>query len=58
MVGTAMTLSEIAMKSGFATIHSFSRAFRSIEGLSPREYRKCAEEVRTRVEGRKTPYSR
>ncbi len=58
MVGTAMTLSEIALKSGFATIHSFSRAFRATEGISPREYRRCAGEVRTRVEGRKTPYSR
>jgi AraC-like DNA-binding protein len=58
MVGTGMTLSEIALKSGFATVHSFSRAFRAVEGLAPREYRRCAEEVRTRVEGRKTPYSR
>ena len=57
MVGTAMTLSEIAQKSGFATIHSFSRAFRAQEGISPREYRKCASEVHTRVEGRRTPYS-
>ncbi len=58
MVGTAMTLSEIAMKSGFATIHSFSRAFRATVGSSPREFRRCAGEVHTRVEGRKTPYSR
>ena len=57
MVTTAMTLSEIAGKVGFETIHSFSRAFRDTEGISPTEYRKCAD-VHTRVEGRKTPYSR
>jgi AraC-like DNA-binding protein len=58
MVGTGMTISEIAMKTGFATVHSFSRAFRALDGISPREYRRCAREVHTRVEGRKTPYSR
>ncbi|MBA4386410.1 MAG: hypothetical protein C0404_00410 [Verrucomicrobia bacterium] len=57
MVNTAMTISEIASHVGFETIHSFSRAFREVEGIAPSEYRRCAE-VRTRVEGRKTPYSR
>lgn len=58
MVSTAMTLSEIAARVGFETIHSFSRAFRDVEGISPSEYRRCAQAVHTRVEGRKTPYSR
>lgn len=57
MVGTALTVSEIAAQVGFATVHSFSRAFRAEEGLSPMDYRRCAP-VRTRVEGRRTPYAR
>lgn len=57
MAGTSMTLSEIAAKSGFATVHSFSRAFRSQEGMSPRAYRHYARDVRTRVEGRNPSYS-
>jgi len=55
MVSTAMTLSEIAASLGFETVHSLSRAFSEAEGISPSEYRHCAS-VRTRVEGRKTPY--
>jgi len=56
MVNTPMTLSEIAVQVGFATVHGLSRAFRAEEGIPPAEYRRCAT-VRTRVEGRKTPYS-
>jgi AraC-like DNA-binding protein len=57
MVGTAQTLSEIAVQVGFETVHSLSRAFRAEEGLSPTEYRRCAP-IHTRVEGRRTPYAR
>lgn len=57
MVGTALTLSEIAGQVGFETVHSFSRAFRAEEGVPPTEYRQCTA-VRTRVEGRNTPYAR
>jgi AraC-like DNA-binding protein len=57
MVGTALTLSEIAAQVGFETVHSLSRAFRAEEGLSPTQYRHCAA-VRTRVEGRNAPYAR
>lgn len=57
MVSSAKTLSEIAAEVGFETIHSFSRAFRDVEGIAPSEYRRC-DEVRTRVEGRREPYSR
>ncbi|GEM_PF-784080 len=56
MVGTALTLSEIATQVGFETVHSLSRAFRAEEGLSPTQYRRCAP-VRTRVEGRSVPYA-
>jgi AraC-like DNA-binding protein len=57
MVGTPLTLSEIAREVGFETVHSFSRAFRAEEGLSPTQYRRCAP-ARTRVEGRSDPYAR
>ena len=57
MVGTALTLSEIAEQVGFETVHSFSRAFREEEGVPPTEYRRCTS-VHTRVEGRNTPYPR
>lgn len=57
MVGTSLSISEIAAKVGFETVHSLSRAFRAEEGLSPTEYRRCAP-ICTRVEGRKTPYVR
>jgi len=55
MVASSLTLSEIAGIVGFGTVHSLSRAFRAEEGLSPTEYRRCFP-VRTRVEGRATPY--
>ena len=55
MTSTSMTLSEISSLLGFETVHSLSRAFRDEEGISPSEYRHYAT-VRTRVEGRITPY--
>lgn len=57
MVGTGLSLSEIAQQVGFGTVHSLSRAFRSCEGVSPSEYRRGAD-IRTRVEGRRTSYVR
>ncbi|HNX27095.1 MAG TPA: AraC family transcriptional regulator [Phycisphaerae bacterium] len=36
---TNMTFSQIADKTGFATIHAFSRAFRAVEGITPSQYR-------------------
>ncbi len=41
MTASAMTLSEIATECGFANVHSFSRAFKATEGVSPSEYRSC-----------------
>ena len=57
MINTSLSLSEIAGKTGFATVHSFSRAFHALEGMAPRDYRKYAGTIHTRVEGRRTPYS-
>jgi AraC-like DNA-binding protein len=34
-----LSVSEIADRLGFSTVHNFSRAFRSMAGISPRQYR-------------------
>jgi len=39
---TSLTLSDIAEKTGFQSIHAFSRAFRKQEGVAPSYYRKKA----------------
>jgi AraC-like DNA-binding protein len=56
MVGTPLTLTEIAERTGFETVHSFSRAFHAVEGMSPSQYRKCGTGA-TAVEGRRQPYA-
>ena len=56
MTGENLDLSEIAQRTGFASVHSFSRAFRAVEGVPPGQYRRFGR-IRTRVEGRATPYS-
>jgi AraC-like DNA-binding protein len=56
MTGTSLTLSEIAVQVGFETVHSFSRAFKAVEGCTPSAYR-CAGLPTTRVAGRHTPYA-
>lgn len=57
MMGSSMTLSEIAVAVGFESVHSFSKAFRAEEGISPSEYRQAGQAY-TRVSGRHTPYPR
>ena len=57
MAGGNLTLSQIATRCGFATVHSFSRAFRALEGISPTEYRRCGKPS-IYVEGRFSPYPR
>lgn len=39
LVYTDLTISAISDRLGFSTVHNFSRAFRSIAGTSPRQYR-------------------
>ncbi len=39
MIGSTLNFTEIADQVGFATVHSFSRAFKAVEGVSPRQYR-------------------
>ncbi|MBD3391451.1 MAG: helix-turn-helix domain-containing protein [Chitinivibrionales bacterium] len=36
---TQLTVSEIAGKLGFSSVHSLSRAFKALTGISPRQYR-------------------
>jgi AraC-like DNA-binding protein len=54
MMGSAMTLSQIASSVGFESIHSFSKAFHETEGITPSEYRRAGKPY-TRVSGRSTP---
>jgi AraC-like DNA-binding protein len=37
---TRLSVSEIAYKLGFSTVHNFSRAFKALMGVSPKTYRK------------------
>ncbi|MBN1674887.1 MAG: helix-turn-helix transcriptional regulator [Kiritimatiellae bacterium] len=57
MVESSLTLSEISLACGFATVHSFSRAFRAAEGIPPSAYRRYGEPA-VKVGLRKIPYSR
>lgn len=57
MMSSSMNLSEIAQETGFATVHSFSRAFRAVEGVTPSRYRSSGRPS-TRVEGRLDAYPR
>jgi len=38
-------ISEIAVQVGYDNIYHFSRAFKNFAGLSPKEYRKCIEQI-------------
>ena len=40
LIGSPMTLSQVAPQCGFATVHSFSRAFHATEGMPPSLYRR------------------
>ena len=57
MIGSVLNFSQIAQRTGFATVHSFSRAFKASEGVSPSEYRKYGIAT-THVDGRQVPYNR
>jgi AraC-like DNA-binding protein len=51
MITSTLNISEISDRVGYASVHSFSRAFKHVEGVSPREYRTFGR-MATRVEGR------
>jgi len=52
MIGNNLTISQIADRVGYATVHCFSRVFKAVEGLSPSQYRSYGSAT-LRVEGRK-----
>jgi len=52
MMSSSLNLTEISEKVGYATVHSFSKAFKLFEGISPSRYRSFGPSA-TRVEGRK-----
>ncbi len=43
MLTSRLNMTEIAFKVGYATVHSFSRAFRAEEGIAPSQYRVIGE---------------
>lgn len=51
MMGSSLTLSQIATDVGFESVHSFSKAFHAEEGITPSEYRQAGQPY-TRVSGR------
>jgi len=55
MMASPLTLSDIARRVGFASVHGLSRAFTAIEGQSPSAWRRC-DRTRIRVAGRSVPY--
>jgi len=57
MIASSQSVTEIARACGFATVHSFSRAFRTVERVTPTQFRTCGEPY-VRVSSRATPYSR
>ena len=56
LVASPLSIGEVARRTGFADVHAFSKAFRSVEGLPPSEYRRCGAQAAIRVEGRHVPY--
>lgn len=56
MMSHQLTLTQIAAQCGFATVHSFSRAFHDSEGIPPTEYRRVTH-TGVRVEGLQVPYA-
>ena len=40
LLNDSLSVTEIAMQSGFSSIATFNRLFRSLKGCSPSEYRK------------------
>lgn len=56
LVGSSLRVEEVARRVGFANVHSFSRAFSAVEGMSPSAWRQCGDPT-IRIEGRGTPYA-
>lgn len=48
LAGSKNSISEISFQLGYSDSHNFSRTFRRITGMSPKEYRICADANNTR----------
>jgi AraC-like DNA-binding protein len=57
LVASPLSISEVASRTGFADVHTFSKAFRACEGVPPSAYRRCGPQAAIRVEGRRSPYA-
>jgi AraC-like DNA-binding protein len=57
LIASPLSIGEVARRTGFADVHAFSKAFRSVEGVPPSDYRRCGPEAAVRVEGRRAPYA-
>ena len=57
LVGSPLSIGEVARRTGFADVHAFSKAFRSVAGLPPSAYRRCGAQAAIRVDGRRAPYA-
>lgn len=57
LIASPLSIGDVARRTGFADVHAFSKAFRSIEGVAPSTFRTCAPDAAIRVEGRRVPYA-
>jgi AraC-like DNA-binding protein len=57
LVASPLSITEVARRIGFADVHAFSKAFRSVEGVPPSDYRRCGPSAAVRVDGRRSPYA-
>ena len=47
-----LTVTEVALRSGFGSIATFNRIFKQYEGITPTQYRQMKQSVRGRTEDR------
>lgn len=57
LIGSPLSIAEVASRTGFADVHAFSKAFRASEGQPPSAYRRCGSQAAIRVDGRRAPYA-
>lgn len=55
MIHSRQSISDVAASCGFRTVHSFSKAFKQVEGISPQQYRRFGK-GRIMVSGRPPAY--
>lgn len=48
LMNTSLSITDIAEKHGFSSVHYFSRLFRQLNGITPRQYREARDERQRR----------